>query len=131
VIGFLSSEIPDANLSRPSFKDTWHRLKLSGKVPISEFIGFSGFGISRILETRGPGHIISRNREERSRPSVCWATWQQSTISGKVPKRSTPSENRRSRNRGGKEPRHQKSRNPDSRYPDTIWTVRSMHDLDR
>jgi hypothetical protein len=107
-------------------KDTWQKSKLSGKVPISEFIGFSGFVISRILETRGPGHFISRNREERSQPSVCWDTWQQSMISGKVLKRSTPSENRRSRNRGGKEPRHQKSRNPDSRYPDKIWTVRSL-----
>jgi hypothetical protein len=29
------------------------------KVLISDFIGFSGFGISRILETRGPGHNIS------------------------------------------------------------------------
>jgi hypothetical protein len=82
-IGSVHSEIPDADLSHPSVQDVWQRLMLSKNFPKTESIGITGFGKSRILETRSPEHIKSRIREERSRPSICWDVWRRSAQSGK------------------------------------------------
>jgi hypothetical protein len=124
--------------SEPSiFQGHVAEIEAFGKSPdkrVHRFFRDSAFRGSWRQEVRDTSY--RRNREERSQPSVCWDTWQQSSKSGKAPKGSTPSENRRSGIRGVRNTRHQnsrnpESRNPDSRYPDMILTVRSSTDLDR
>jgi hypothetical protein len=129
-IGNLHSEIPDADLSRPSVQDAWQRSRLSENFPKTESIGITGF------ENRGSWRREVRNisnrefaRRDHDRPSV--GTRGGDQRNRKSPERNAPSVNRRSGNRGVKRTRHQNSRNPDSRYPDKIWAVRSQEDLDR
>jgi hypothetical protein len=129
VIGFLSSEIPDANLAVHLFRTRGRDRRLSEKVPIRKLHRLFGIrqianpgdkksgtfqsdiprrnqtvhllghveaikaireksrqekviGISGFERPRGRT-FKSRNREESTRPSICWDAWQRSKQSGK------------------------------------------------